>query len=74
MDELLLALRLGDAVEIKRLASELLVNKDNQLNVAEANAFSKYAPCKITPQRRDIYHARSYVGTIEYGTAIYTFS
>ena len=73
MDELLIALRLGDAKKIAQLARELLVTSDNELYLANVNEFEHYAPCKIIPQKGDIYHARSYIARIEYNRAVYTF-
>lgn len=71
--DLLDALRKGEAVKISELAKEILVTDKDQLNEIEANAFEKFAPCKITPQKSDLYHKRSYIASIKYGDSIYTF-
>lgn len=47
MDELLEALKQGDQENIDKLASNLLLTHDNQVNRVEANKFERYAPCRI---------------------------
>lgn len=73
-EELLQALRLGDAKTVMELASELFVTREKKLNRVEANAFASYANCKIEAQVATIYKYRSYVGTITYNGSVYTFS
>lgn len=74
-DQLLEALKREEPnpSEVKYFADQLLVTKDNKLNLVEANNFQKFSRCRIYPQESDIYHFRSFVGVIEYNGYYYSF-
>lgn len=73
MEELLSALRHDNSRLIHEIATKMLVNTKNQINEVEANAFQKYAPCRIIPAKEDAFHKRSFVGIIEYYGKVYYF-
>lgn len=73
MEELLKALQQKDQRKVYEIGSKLLVTKDNSINGPQANEFEKYAPCKITEAKSDVFHFRSFVGIIEYNDQVYYF-
>jgi hypothetical protein len=73
MNELLEALRMGNAYWINYYALEILVTKNGVLNKAAVQQFERYANCRVTEWNDTTFRRRPYLASIKYGNAEYGF-
>jgi hypothetical protein len=73
MDELLEALRKGNAYLINYYALEILVTRSGTLNKAAVQEFESYANCQVVEWQNTTFRRRPYLASIKYGDAEYGF-